>query len=268
MTLAAAFSHKAAAKTVYKTRLPAALAESALTADTCRAERVIELNFTRVFERATPMLMEGLKTTILISLFAILIGIVLGLITCFMGRSRNVVLKGISAVYVWCIRGTPMIVQAFIVFFGLPQIMQLYINPGFTINPYTAGLITLIVNAGAYMSEIFRGGIDAVSKGQIEAARSLGLSRTRTMLKVVLPQAIKISIPSLVNQFIITVKDSSILSVIGLSDIVNQAKVYVGSTYDFFPTYITVALYYLVLISVLMVISKLVEKKFSYDKKS
>lgn len=212
------------------------------------------------------MLMTGLKNTVIISLLAILIGLVIGLITCFLGRSKHIVPRAIAAAYVWCIRGTPMIVQAFLVFFAFPQVIMIFVD-GFKIDPFTAGLITLSLNAGAYMSEIFRGGIAAVSVGQIEAARSLGLSKSKTMLKIVLPQAFKICIPSLVNQFIITVKDSSILSVIGLADIVNQAKVYVGSTYQFFPTYITVAAYYLVMISVLMVISKFIEKKLNYDKK-
>ncbi len=212
------------------------------------------------------MLLEGLKNTIVISLLAIAIGLVVGLITCFLGRARFIVPRAIAAAYVWCIRGTPMIVQAFLVFFAFPQVIQMFV-PGFKIDPFSAGLITLSLNAGAYMSEIFRGGIAAVSVGQIEAARSLGLSQFRTMLKIVLPQAFKICIPSLVNQFIITVKDSSILSVIGLADVVNQAKVYVGSTYQFFPTYITVAAYYLVVISLLMVASRLIEKKLNYEKK-
>ncbi len=224
------------------------------------------MDFRAVFQNATPMLLTGLKNTVIISLLAILIGLVIGLITCFMGRSKNIIPRAIAAAYVWCIRGTPMIVQAFLVFFAFPQVIMIFVA-GFKIDPFTAGLITLSLNAGAYMSEIFRGGIAAVSVGQIEAARSLGLSQSKTMLKIVLPQAFKICIPSLVNQFIITVKDSSILSVIGLADIVNQAKVYVGSTYQFFPTYITVAAYYLVMISVLMVISKFIEKKLNYDKK-
>ncbi|HBL41547.1 MAG TPA: amino acid ABC transporter permease [Ruminococcaceae bacterium] len=224
------------------------------------------MDFSAVLKNATPMLMTGLKNTVIISLLAILIGLVIGLITCFLGRSKHIVPRAIAAAYVWCIRGTPMIVQAFLVFFAFPQVIMIFVD-GFKIDPFTAGLITLSLNAGAYMSEIFRGGIAAVSVGQIEAARSLGLSKSKTMLKIVLPQAFKICIPSLVNQFIITVKDSSILSVIGLADIVNQAKVYVGSTYQFFPTYITVAAYYLVMISVLMVISKFIEKKLNYDKK-
>ena len=224
------------------------------------------MDFATVFKNATPMLLEGLKNTIVISLLAIAIGLVVGLITCFLGRARFIVPRAIAAAYVWCIRGTPMIVQAFLVFFAFPQVIQMFV-PGFKIDPFSAGLITLSLNAGAYMSEIFRGGIAAVSVGQIEAARSLGLSQFRTMLKIVLPQAFKICIPSLVNQFIITVKDSSILSVIGLADVVNQAKVYVGSTYQFFPTYITVAAYYLVVISLLMMASRLIEKKLNYEKK-
>ena len=149
---------------------------------------------------------------------------IIGLLTCFMGMAKNKPLRAIAAVYVWCVRGTPMIVQAFLVYFAMPQVIQLAV-PGFRIEPFVAGVITLSLNAGAYMSEIFRGGINAVSNGQIEAARSLGLSKTKTMVKIVLPQAFKFSIPALVNQFIITVKDTSILSVIGLADIVNQAKV-------------------------------------------
>lgn len=223
------------------------------------------MDFTRVFENATPMLLSGLKITVIISVLSILLGLVIGLLVCFMGRSKNIILKGISFIYVWCIRGTPMIVQAFLVFFAFPQVIQIF-QPDFKIDAFTAGLITLSLNAGAYMSEIFRGGISAISNGQIEAARSLGISQSRTMLKIVLPQAFKISIPSLVNQFIITIKDSSILSVIGLADLVNQAKVYVGASYDFFPTYITVAAYYLIILSILMILSKILEKKLGYDK--
>ncbi len=224
-------------------------------------------DFEIVFNDATPLMLEGLWVTLLVSMLAILFGLVVGLLTCFMGRSKNIVLRGIAAVYVWCIRGTPMIVQAFLVFFAVPQLVQIW-DPAFRIDPVTAGLITLSLNAGAYMSEIFRGGIAAVPHGQTEAARSLGLSKSRTMLKVVLPQAFKVCIPSLVNQFIITIKDSSILSVIGMADLVSQARIYVGATYKFFPTYIMVALYYLVIISILMVISKMLEKKLNYDKKN
>ena len=225
------------------------------------------MDFAKVFNEALPLLCEGVKLTIGISLLAIAAGMVIGFLSCIMGLSKNPVLKAISAVYVWLIRGTPMIVQAFFVFFAVPQVIQLITKGPFTLTPFTAGAITLSLNAGAYLSEIFRSGIQAVPKGQTEAARSLGLSSFKTMMRVVLPQAFKITIPSLVNQFIITVKDTSILSVIGLAELVNRAKQYVGSTFRFFETYIVVGGFYLVIISLLMLLSRYIEKRMSYDRK-
>ena len=223
------------------------------------------MDFGRVFHEAMPLLLDGIKLTVIVSLVSIIIGMVIGLVTCLMKMSKNVVLRAIANVYIWIIRGTPMLVQALIVFFGMPQLIQLTINPGFRMDALTAGIITLSLNAGAYLAEIYRGGIMAVPKGQTEAARSLGLSQGKTMWKVVLPQALKFSIPALVNQFIITIKDTSILSVIGLAEIVNKAKTYVGSTYVYFATYAVVALMYLVVISLLMVLSSYIEKKLKYE---
>lgn len=238
---------------------------------TCHAEKYFYIrerimDFLRTLNEATPLLLQGIQLTVVISVLSLIIGMIIGFVTCLMGISSNKILKAISGVYIWIIRGTPMIVQAFIVYFGMPQLIQTFV-PGFKIDAFSAGLITLSLNAGAYLSEIFRGGISAVSKGQHEAARSLGLSKSRTMIKVVLPQAVKVAIPSMVNQFIITVKDTSILSVIGLADVVNKAKVYVGKSYQFFATYILVAVYYLVVISLLMLFSKYLEKKFNYERK-
>lgn len=224
------------------------------------------MDFSRVFNEAMPILLEGLKLTVLVSLVSIAIGMVIGLLVCLMKMSRNIVLRAIAGVYIWIIRGTPMLVQALIVFFGIPQLIQIWVK-GFHFTALTAGIITLSLNAGAYLAEIYRGGIMAVPKGQNEAARSLGLSKGKTMLKVVLPQAFKFSIPSLVNQFIITIKDTSILTVIGMSEIVNQAQRYVGTTYVFFETYSVVALMYLAIISILMIISNYIEKKLKYERK-
>ncbi|WP_028708048.1 amino acid ABC transporter permease [Propionicicella superfundia] len=215
----------------------------------------------RVLRDASPLLFQGLGTTVLVAVAAILLGIAVGFCVCLLGRSAHRPLRALAAVYVWVVRGTPMIVQAFIVYFGVPQLVQLAV-PGFRIGVLEASIVTLTFNAGAYLAEIFRGGIQAVDKGQVEAARSLGMSSSRTMYRIVLPQALRIAAPSMVNQFIITVKDTSILSVIGLADLVNKAKVYVGSSYEFFATYVLVALFYLVLISVLMVVSNSVERRF------
>ena len=151
-------------------------------------------------------------------------------------------------------------------FFGVPQVVRMFVTD-FKFTALTAGIITLSLNAGAYLAEIFRGGIMAVPKGQTEAARSLGLSQGQAMRKVVLPQAVKFSIPSLVNQFIITIKDTSILSAIGMAELVNKAKTYVGSTYTFFETYLVVAAMYLVIISILMIISNYIEKKLKYERR-
>lgn len=224
------------------------------------------MDFGRVFSGAMPLLLEGLKLTVITSLVSILIGMVIGLFVCLMKMSKNVVLRAIAGVYIWIIRGTPMLVQAFIVFFGVPQVVRMFVSD-FKFTALTAGIITLSLNAGAYLAEIYRGGILAVPKGQMEAARSLGLSQGQAMRKVVLPQAIKFSIPSLVNQFIITIKDTSILSAIGMAELVNKAKTYVGSTYTFFETYLVVAAMYLVIISILMVISNYIEKKLKYEGK-
>lgn len=222
----------------------------------------MNLDFTRVISDALPLLLEGTKTTIGIAIISIFAGLFVGFASCLMGMSKNRILRGISKTYVWIIRGTPMIVQAFFVFYAIPQFF-----PGVTPSPFVSGFITLTLNAGAYLSEIIRGGIQAVPVGQTEAARSLGLSSFKTKIKVVLPQAFKIAIPSMVNQFIITVKDTSILSVISLDEIVNNAKKSIGMNYRFFETYIVVAIFYLIIISALMVLSKYIEKRMNNERK-
>ncbi len=224
------------------------------------------MDFGKVFSGAMPLLLEGLRLTVITSLVSIAIGMVIGLLVCLMKMSKHAVPRAIAGVYIWIIRGTPMLVQAFIVFFGVPQIVRMFVTD-FKFTALTAGIITLSLNAGAYLAEIYRGGIMAVPKGQTEAARSLGLSQGQAMRKVVLPQAIKFSIPSLVNQFIITIKDTSILSAIGMAELVNKAKTYVGSTYTFFETYLVVAAMYLVIISILMIISNYIEKKLKYERR-
>ena len=225
------------------------------------------MDFGRVIEQATPMLLAGAKITVEVSLWGIALGIAIGLVTCLIGMSKIPPLRWLSAVYVWFIRGTPMLVQALLIFFGIPQLVGLLISD-FRFTPLTAGIITLSINAGAYLAEIFRGGINAVPKGQSEAARSLGLSQGRTMVKITLPQAVKIALPSMVNQFIITIKDTSILSVIALPELTNKTRTYVGGTGLFFESFMYVALFYLVIISILMLISRRLEESISYDRKN
>jgi len=181
------------------------------------------MNFFEAFKAASPALLLGLKTTVQIAVISIILAIIVGIISCLMSISKFKPFAWIAKFYIWLIRGTPLLVQGFFIFYAFPQLMQTFI-PSFRVNLYTACLTAFTANAGAYISEIFRGGILAVPKGQMEAARSLGLSKGKAMIKVILPQAFKISIPSLVNQCIITLKDTSILCALGLKDMVYHAK--------------------------------------------
>ena len=152
-------------------------------------------------------------------------------------------------------------IQAMFVFFGLGQAL------GLRFDPVRAGIGILAFNAGAYLSEVFRGGIEAIDKGQMEAARSLGLSHGQAMRKVILPQAIKIMIPSMMNQFIIAVKDTSILTVIGVNELVQRGKIIVASNFRAFEVYGIIAIMYLILIGILMIASKNVERRLDYGGK-
>ena len=214
-----------------------------------------------VLQDAYPTLLKGLLTTVEVTVISLLIATVLGIITCLFRISKIPPLKWLAQFYIWLIRGTPMLVQAMYIYLALPQLIQLVSGSGFKISIMTASIATLALNAGAYMSEIFRGAIEAVDRGQTEAARSLGLNYSQTMRKVVLPQAVRICLPSLVNQCIITLKDSTILYAIGLSEIMYYRKVYVGRTFAVFATYTWIAAFFLAVISVLSIISRRIEKK-------
>ena len=216
-----------------------------------------------VLQEVYPTLLEGLGMTVQITVLSLLIAMVLGIFVCLMNISNNVVLRGIAKFYIWLIRGTPMLVQAFYFYFAMPQLIQSITGSQFRITVFTASLVTLTLNAGAYISEIFRGSIESVNKGQMEAARSLGLSHAKSMQKIILPQAVRICLPSLVNQFIITLKDSTILYAIGLSEIMYHAKIYVGRTMESFATYTWVAVFFLLIVTILSFISRAVERRMN-----
>lgn len=224
------------------------------------------MDFARVFRDVFPLLMRGMVITVETTIVALIIALVLGLFTCLFGLSKRGPLRILARFYIWAIRGTPLLVQTFFVYFGVPQLIQ-SLGLNFRLSPLAAGIITLSLNAGAYIAEIFRGGIQAIDKGQMEAARSLGLSRNRAMFKIILPQAVRISIPSLVNQFIISLKDTSIISVISLAEIVYEAKIYIGRTMLSFATWTIVGAVYLAVITVLSRISIYVEKRLDYGRK-
>jgi len=215
------------------------------------------MSFLQLLQKNLPSLISGLGVTIKIAFFAILLAIALGLIFGLMSMSKSKILNGISSVYTYIVRGTPLMIQAMFVYFGLAQAL------GVRFDAVIAGIIILGFNTGAYISEIFRSGIAAVDKGQMEAARSLGLTPIMTMKKVILPQAVKIMIPSLMNQFIIAIKDTSILSVIGIRELMQSGQIVVGTTFKSFEIYGSVAIMYLILITILTIISKAVERRLA-----
>ena len=204
-----------------------------------------------------PQLLVGMKLTIIMTFLALILAVVIGLVACLFSISKVKPLNWISGIYLSVIRGTPLLVQAFFIYFGLTSAM------GLRIPAFNAAIIVLCLNAGAYLSEIFRSGIAAVNKGQMEAARSLGLPYGVAMRKIILPQAIRIVIPSVLNQFIITLKDTSILSVIGCGELMRQGQMIVARNFRSFETYAIIAVMYYVVVIFLTKVFQMVERRLA-----
>ena len=209
------------------------------------------------------MLLQALGQTLLLALLGLFFGCILGIIFGLMSVVKNKVCNVISMIYVNVIRGVPMIVLAFFVYIGVPYGLNNFFDAGVTLSALQAGTIVLAANCGAYMSEIIRAGIQSIDPGQMEAARSLGLPYWRGMYRVVLPQAIKNMIPSIVNQFIITLKDTSILSVIGFPELVNKAQNVIGITFKSLQVWTIVAVMYLIVILILQQLAKALERRLN-----
>ena len=209
------------------------------------------------------LLLTAMGQSLLLALCGLFFACILGLIFGMMSVLKSRVCNIIAAVFVDIIRGVPMIVMAFFVYFGVAFVNFVLFISGFTLSPLHAGSNCLSLNCGAYMAEIIRGGIQSVDKGQMEAARSLGMPYWRAMRRVVLPQAIRTMIPSIINQFIITLKDTSILSVIGFPELVNTAKNVVAITYKSAQVWFIVGVMYLVIITILSRVAKLFERRLN-----
>ena len=209
------------------------------------------------------LLLRAMGQTLLLALCGLLFGTLLGMIFGILSVVKNKVCNVIAMVFVDVVRGVPMIVLAMFVFFGVPYCLNNMIGMGVTLTALQAGTICLALNCGAYMAEIIRAGIQSVDKGQMEAARSLGLPYWRAMQRVVLPQAIRTMVPSIINQFIITLKDTSILSVIGFPELVNTAKNVVANTFKSFQVWGIVAVMYLIIILILSKAAKCLERSWS-----
>ena len=190
------------------------------------------------------VLMEGTKYTILVSLVSLVVGFVLGLLICLMKMSNFKVLKLLSSAYVQILRGTPLFVQVVIIYFGLPQLGIDFPDIGPISSKFIAGAFALSINSSAYIAEIFRSGIQSVDKGQMEAARSLGMTEAKGMIYIVIPQAIKNILPAIGNEFVAVIKESSMASTIGVAEIMYAVNVVKGATWKSFEPLIVAAICY------------------------
>ena len=206
-----------------------------------------------------PLLLAGAGVTIEITAIAVGLGFVFGLITSVCRLSGVKILNILAVCYVNIIRGTPLLVQIFLIYFALPMII------GERINPFVAAVAACSVNSGAYVAEIFRAGMQSVDKGQMEAGRSLGLSWMQTMRYIILPQAFKHVIPPLGNEFISMTKETSLVSVIGFEELTRRGQLIIAKTYGSFEIWLTVAFIYLVMTFTIAQLVSYLERRFATD---
>jgi glutamine transport system permease protein len=205
---------------------------------------------------ALPILLKGLQVTLYIFLIAILLGFSIGLVIALLRLAPLKILNWIAKAYVDAIRGTPFIVQLFFIYFGINSLQFI------SLNSTTAGIITVAINAGAYFAEIIRAGIQSIDKGQTEAARSIGFTSAQTMRYIVLPQAFRRMLPTITNQSIISLKDTSLLSVIGIADLTQQGQIQASATFEAFKIWLAVGVIYFIIIYLLTLLANFVERRF------
>ena len=190
---------------------------------------------------------KGIPATVCVSLIAIVIGAALGLLLALCSQTRSKILQVIAKVYVDIIRGTPMLAQALIMAYGVPWLLQSWGIDFTWPQMVIPAIIVCGCNSAAYMSEVIRSGIQAVDKGQMEAARSLGMSRGMAMRLIIIPQAIRIILPAFCNEFVTLIKETSVLGYVGVVEILRRGQLWNASSFETFPAYIGVALAYMLL---------------------
>lgn len=211
--------------------------------------------------------LDGAITTVLLSLVTVISGTIIGFVLTLMKRSSFKPLNFLGNLYTTVIRGTPVLLQLVIIVFGLPSIgLKIPDILGIARSgTYLAAVLALSINSGAYICEIFRAGLNSVDVGQSEAARSLGLSSQQTMRKIIVPQAVKTILPSLVNEFIMMIKETSLVSTLGIADLMYTRNTIQGATYRIFEPLIVIAIIYLVLTMMLTSVSGVIERKLNKD---
>tara|TARA_R110000868_G_scaffold117600_15_gene312571 strand:- start:72293 stop:72961 length:669 start_codon:yes stop_codon:yes gene_type:complete len=213
-------------------------------------------SFAHLFETfvsSAPLFLKGALLTFELSLASVLIGLAIGLFFAFLSLSKLKTLNAISNFYITLVRGTPLIVQIFVLYFGLTDVVQ--------ISGFLAATLALAFHNGAYLSEIFRGAIQSIDRGQYEAAKSLGMTSYQTYARIILPQAFLRALPALGNQFIIALKDSSLAAFISMDELFNMATTQGANNFDQMTYLIIVAVYYLVMVMALSHLVNLVEVK-------
>lgn len=205
------------------------------------------------------MTIEGLKVTLGVFLVTVVFSIPLGIIVALLRKSDNSIISGIVAIYIYIMRGTPLLLQLMFIFFGFHFVPVV----GHAFSRFQAIYIAFILNYTAYFAEIFRGGINSIDLGQYEAAKVLGMSKVFTFIKVILPQVIKNILPAIGNEVITLVKDTSLVYILGASDILKAAKS-VSNVYSAFSPYVLIALVYLAIVAVLTKLLSNIEKRYNY----
>ena len=204
-----------------------------------------------------PLLLQGALVTVEITAMSVGCGFFIGLLVSLANLSKFSLVRLLAKCYVDIIRGTPLLVQIFLIYFALPMIT------GQRIDPFIAAVTACSINSGAYVSEIFRAGIQSIDKGQMEAGRSLGLTWGQTMRYIIMPQAFKAIIPPLGNEFIAMLKDSSLVSVIGFEELTRRGQLFIAKTYASFEIWGTVAVIYLIMTVTISQLVGYLERKYS-----
>ncbi|MDR2897990.1 MAG: amino acid ABC transporter permease [Spirochaetaceae bacterium] len=229
------------------------------------------MNFT-FLERYWSFYLVGAKNTIMLAAAAVILGTLIGLVLAVCRISKNRALRFISTAYVEFIRGTPLLVQLFIIYYGLqaigirfPDVPFLSGILGINFADFMAGVITMGINSAAYVCEIFRSGIQSVDRGQMEAGRSLGLSYGATLRSIIIPQAIMNVLPALGNEFVVVIKESSIVSIIGIADLMYKANTVRGNTFQPFEPLLIAAVVYFMLTFPLSKLLAHIERRMRND---
>ncbi|AKA70787.1 amino acid ABC transporter permease [Clostridium scatologenes] len=211
---------------------------------------------TGIIIKVLPILLKGSVMTIELTVIALVVGTILGIFLALFKLSKNVVFRIISSFYTWIFRGTPLLLQLFFFYYGLPFM-------GVELTPFSAAAIGLSLNCGAYMAEIIRGGIQSIDKGQFEAAKALGFTYADTMKKIILPQTFKVIIPPVGNEFIALLKDTSLVSTIAMVELMRSAQQIYASTFRPIEVFFTAGVLYLLLTTIFTGVFGVFEKKLS-----